>query len=306
MTPSPSAPPSTSPPPRPPLSSPPPGKKEGESRGSQRHGRQEEAGGEGDEMFHSDSHRNSHGEALRVYTQSPPRSSTPSPPPLPSAATGGAVAMPAIAIADVNERSLQLSPSPPPPQFTSLSPPAPHHPSPRPRELPSTRAETPPNPAATPIATPIATPTALPTAALPSLFCPVPLKSMATARNVLPLPPAQGDNGISGGGPGAGIARSPSPTPSSPGGNSPAPSAVVAAASGLESSQSSLSPVGGKALLGSRARDEVGGEVGMRVRAEGEMDYKTFLDLMLAMENKQTRQVRCKRECVWVCVCVWD
>lgn len=39
-----------------------------------------------------------------------------------------------------------------------------------------------------------------------------------------------------------------------------------------------------------------GGE-NKRVRGEGEIDYKTFLDLVLAMENKQTRQVGRERGC---------
>lgn len=34
-----------------------------------------------------------------------------------------------------------------------------------------------------------------------------------------------------------------------------------------------------------------GGGEGKAARTEGEMDYKTFLDLVLAMENKHTRQV---------------
>lgn len=35
---------------------------------------------------------------------------------------------------------------------------------------------------------------------------------------------------------------------------------------------------------------------------EAQMDYKTFLDLVLAMENKQTRQVRIRFFFCWKCM----
>lgn len=42
--------------------------------------------------------------------------------------------------------------------------------------------------------------------------------------------------------------------------------------------------------MGKVGEERGGGDVDER-RTEGEMDYKTFLDLVLAMENKQTPQV---------------
>eukprot|EP00752_Nemacystus_decipiens_P009262 g8275.t1 len=136
-----------------------------------------------------------------------------------------------------------------------------------------------------------------------SLACPVPRTSAASRSSLLALSSTSG--GV----------RTPSPTrPSSPGAGGGAAAAAVAAMA----SSPPRSPGGGVVGVstpphGSGAAAVSGGDTERRVSDEGEvggtddgdgtgrkaaagtageaqMDYKTFLDLVLAMDNKQTRQ----------------
>lgn len=76
---------------------------------------------------------------------------------------------------------------------------------------------------------------------------------------------------------------------------SPAAAAAAAADAGAGTGDGVVvHALGGEDAAGVSPENGVRDEAGRRgggVRAEGEMDYKTFLDLVLAMENKQTRQV---------------
>lgn len=98
---------------------------------------------------------------------------------------------------------------------------------------------------------------------------------------------------------------------SSPSSSSPPPVTSGVEEEVAEQSQRSGGSGSGDAADGvSRGGEDIGTSPGMRsgdereerggkgagrrraTKAEGEMDYKTFLDLLLAMENKQTKQAR--------------
>ncbi|CAM9597022.1 unnamed protein product [Ectocarpus sp. 6 AP-2014] len=122
-----------------------------------------------------------------------------------------------------------------------------------------------------------------------SIACPVPRTSAAAVASrsgsgLLPLSPTNG--GV----------RTPSPTrPVSPGIGG-APTTAVGSSSPLCSSSSpGVTSGGGGGGGGGKASPAGGGAgaaagAGGRAAGEAQMDYKTFLDLVLAMDNKQTRQ----------------